>query len=166
MSEKTIEHSNVYLLRDGQVCLGLKKQHHEKSFGVGKYNGFGGKIEPGETPEQAAIRECREESLVTPEELSLRAVIHFVDDKNIDHGMYAFTCEKFLGEPTETSEMDPKWFDFDALPDNMWSNDKEWMPKILAGKVFTAEVVLSNTGERGEGKDKTESINFNYVDKL
>ena len=42
----------------GQVLLGLKK----RGFGVGKHNGFGGKVEPGETLPAAAARELREES--------------------------------------------------------------------------------------------------------
>lgn len=41
--------------RNGKVLLGLKK----KGFGQGYYNGFGGKVEPGETIVQAAEREVR-----------------------------------------------------------------------------------------------------------
>ena len=53
------------LISDGQVLLGMKK----KSFGAGKWNGFGGKVEEGETVEAAAIREMEEESgiLISPE---------------------------------------------------------------------------------------------------
>lgn len=40
------------------VLLGLKK----RGFGTGKWNGFGGKVEPGETIRQAAIREMKEEA--------------------------------------------------------------------------------------------------------
>ena len=41
--------------KNGRVLLGLKK----KGFGQGYYNGFGGKVEPGETIVQAAQREVR-----------------------------------------------------------------------------------------------------------
>lgn len=43
--------------RGRQYLLGLKK----RGFGEGKYNGFGGKVEQGETIRQAAIRELQEE---------------------------------------------------------------------------------------------------------
>ncbi|MEM4548010.1 MAG: NUDIX domain-containing protein, partial [Thermofilaceae archaeon] len=38
-----------FLLRDGEVLLIRKK----KGFGAGKLVGVGGRIEPGETPEEA-----------------------------------------------------------------------------------------------------------------
>jgi 8-oxo-dGTP pyrophosphatase MutT (NUDIX family) len=39
--------------KNGRLLLGLKKT----GFGSGYYNGFGGKVEPGETIAQAAHRE-------------------------------------------------------------------------------------------------------------
>ena len=48
----------LVFLRDAtRVLLGMKK----RGFGVGKWNGFGGKVEPGETVVEAAAREVREE---------------------------------------------------------------------------------------------------------
>jgi 8-oxo-dGTP diphosphatase/2-hydroxy-dATP diphosphatase len=42
----------VLVLKKSQILLGLKK----RGLGVGKWNGFGGKIESQETVIQAAIR--------------------------------------------------------------------------------------------------------------
>ena len=45
----------LVLVRDvarHRVLLGMKK----RGFGAGKWNGFGGKLEPGETIEEAAKR--------------------------------------------------------------------------------------------------------------
>ena len=48
----------LVFLRDAtRVLLGMKK----RGFGVGKWNGFGGKVEPGETVVEAAAREVTEE---------------------------------------------------------------------------------------------------------
>jgi len=52
----------LFVIKDGQVLL----IHKKKGLGAGKINGPGGRLEPGETPEQAAIREVQEELLVTP----------------------------------------------------------------------------------------------------
>ena len=47
----------LFLLTDDQILLAMKK----RGFGMGRWNGVGGKIEPGETIEEATARECREE---------------------------------------------------------------------------------------------------------
>jgi 8-oxo-dGTP diphosphatase/2-hydroxy-dATP diphosphatase len=41
-----------------RILLGMKK----RGFGMGKWNGFGGKVEPAETVEDAALRELEEEA--------------------------------------------------------------------------------------------------------
>ena len=42
----------LFVLKPGQVLLGLKK----RGFGEGRWNGFGGKVQPDEAIEEAAIR--------------------------------------------------------------------------------------------------------------
>ena len=44
-------------IKENGVLLGLKK----RGFGSGRWNGFGGKVEEGETIEQATLRELDEE---------------------------------------------------------------------------------------------------------
>lgn len=74
----------AFLVRDGasargdgmQVLLGLKK----RGFGMGKWNGFGGKVEPTDASiAAAAAREVQEEANVTvqPEHLQPRGVLLF-----------------------------------------------------------------------------------------
>ena len=58
MSSKQKKVLTLVLLREGdRVLLGMKK----RGFGAGKWNGFGGKLEPGESVVEAAAREVREE---------------------------------------------------------------------------------------------------------
>jgi len=52
----------LFLIKDDQILLAMKK----RGFGAGRFNGVGGKVEPGETIEQALIRESQEEINVTP----------------------------------------------------------------------------------------------------
>lgn len=56
-----------------EVLLGMKK----RGFGQGKWNGFGGKVEPGETVEAAALRELEEEACLTAAGAELRGKITF-----------------------------------------------------------------------------------------
>lgn len=124
----------LFLLKDDQILLAMKK----RGFGANRWNGVGGKIEPGETIEQAAIRECQEEIGVTPR--NLQKVAHhtfnlptLTDYQNtlITH---TFVTTEWEGEPTESEEMAPQWFKFADIPyDTMWDDDRHWLPQVLAG---------------------------------
>ena len=117
-----------------QVLLGLKKT----GFGAGKYGGFGGKIEEGESVEIAAFRELEEETglRVLPERLSYVARLEFLFPARPDwnHHVHVFLVTSWLGEPQETREMSPEWFSVDDLPfEAMWKDGRHWLPRILAG---------------------------------
>ncbi|MBI5530957.1 MAG: 8-oxo-dGTP diphosphatase [Candidatus Doudnabacteria bacterium] len=129
--------SQIYLLKQAQVSLPLKK----RGFGAGWHNGYGGKVESGESIEQSAIRELKEEAGVVAKNVSKRAVLtfNFINSgkKTISH---IYWCEDFAGEPVETEEMQPFWFKFAEAPyEKMWPDDKLWFPKFLAGEKFEAE---------------------------
>ncbi|MBI2175352.1 MAG: NUDIX domain-containing protein, partial [Parcubacteria group bacterium] len=64
-----------FLIKDNQVCLAMKK----RGFGVGKWNGVGGKVAEGETIVGATSREAGEEIgvRVLPEELEYKASLRF-----------------------------------------------------------------------------------------
>ncbi len=118
-----------------QVLLGLKKA----GFGAGKYGGFGGKVEDGETVEDAALRELEEETgvRVLPEHLGYVARLEFLFPArpSWNHHVHVFLATCWLGEPQESREMSPEWFRVDDLPfDDMWQDGRHWLPSILAGE--------------------------------
>lgn len=121
------------------VLLGLKKN----GFGAGKYNGFGGKIEPGETVRSAAARELEEESGVRVEAHDLHSAGHltfiFPAKPEWDQIVHVFLTQVWSGEPVESREMRPAWFRTDAIPfDDMWADDAHWLPRILHGEPVRA----------------------------
>jgi mutator protein MutT len=119
----------------------MKKRGH----GVDKWNGAGGKLEQGETPLQAAIRETEEEIGVTPLNLELVGEIHFIDMPDVDHYCHIFVTTEWEGEPVETEEMRPQWFTLENIPyDSMWPDDKLWLPTLLAGKKFKGDITVDN----------------------
>jgi mutator protein MutT len=131
----------LFLQREGELLLAMKK----RGFGEGKWNGVGGKVEPGETPEQAAIRECQEEAGVTPRNLKKMCEIDFYITSKPDFNNYAhvFVAVTWDGDPHETEEMRPQWFSLDALPyHQMWGDDHAWLPLVLAGKRFRSTFTL------------------------
>jgi len=106
------------------VLLGYKK----KGFGQGLWNGFGGKVEPGETIDEAARREVKEECGLSLGSLRKFAIItfEFVEGRHIMEG-HLYTSDEPLGEPVETDEMRPQWYPLDSVPfDKMWQDDKIW----------------------------------------
>lgn len=123
------------LVRDGQVLLAMKK----KGFGQGRWNGVGGKPNPGESIEKAAIRETKEEIGIAPKSLKRMATLNFYFpdvplDEDWNQQVCVFVVDQWKGKLTETEEMKPQWFDFSEIPyDSMWPDDTHWLPKVLQG---------------------------------
>ena len=142
--------SLVYLL-DGEnrVLLGRKR----RGMGVGKWNGFGGKIEAGETMRQCAVRELWEESgiRVRPEDLELMADLYFdqPSDGSWSHGGMVYFVRKWEGTPRLSEEMEPRWFRLEELPyDEMWQADCIWLPALLDGKQQRGTILFAPDGDK------------------
>ena len=132
----------LLILKDNKILLAEKK----RGFGVGKFNGIGGKVEKDETVEEAMIRETQEEIGVTPTDFTKRAIITFdewVNDEEKQVIMSVFVAQNYVGKIVETDEMRPKWFNLNKIPyDNMFEDDKIWLPEILKGNKLNAQFVF------------------------
>ncbi|EIN08926.1 hypothetical protein PUNSTDRAFT_52383 [Punctularia strigosozonata HHB-11173 SS5] len=170
----TKPYTNAFIVQKDRILLGLKK----RGFGVGKWNGFGGKVDPGEQPWQAAVRELQEEACITSN-LEHCATIYFVS-KGADVALHVdyYRASSYDGTPSETEEMRPAWFampsrqEYEAslgqtstsylladasstthayptIPwDKLWEDDQYWFPLLLANKPFAGRVDF----EEGFGK--------------
>jgi 8-oxo-dGTP diphosphatase len=119
-----------FVIRDGQILLIEKK----RGLGAGKVNGPGGRLEPGESPEQCAIRETEEELLVTPTGLRPRGRLRFQFADGYSLTAFLFAADDCRGEPGETDEAIPLWVPLEAIPyARMWADDILWLPSMLAG---------------------------------
>ncbi|XP_070579843.1 oxidized purine nucleoside triphosphate hydrolase-like [Ptychodera flava] len=126
----------VYIVKNEQILLGMKK----RGFGVGNWNGFGGKVQAGESIEEAARRELQEESSLVVDSLQKVGVVdqEFVGDPVILE-IHIYKADSYHGEPTESEEMKPQWFNVDEIPfDKMWLDDQYWFPYMLKGSCFYA----------------------------
>lgn len=122
----------LFLRKDNQILLAMKK----RGFGSDRYNGVGGKVTKGESIGAATIRECQEEIGVTPLNLEKVAYHDFIFPEGIaDIHVHTYICTEWEGEPTESDEMAPEWFDIRDIPyDHMWQDDIYWLPAVLLGK--------------------------------
>jgi len=138
------EHANLcFIVQDGRVLLIRKK----RGLGAGKINGPGGKLDPGETALESAIREVREEIGVTPLDLDERGVLHFQFIDGYSLHCVVFTAPAFVGTLIETDEATPLWFGLDDIPfGEMWEDDRLWLRPTLDGASFDAWFVFD--GER------------------
>lgn len=130
------------ITKDRQILLGLKK----RGFGMNRWNGFGGKMESGETIEEAAKREVFEEIGLGISKLEEVGIINFSwTNKDLKIEMHVFKATDFAGQPEEGEEMKPQWFDLDKIPyKQMWPDDPFWLPLFLEGKKFVARFLFGD----------------------
>ena len=133
----------VFVIKDGRILLIRKK----RGLGAGKINGPGGRLEPGESFADCAVREVQEELRVTPlrpEQVGIHR-FQFVDGYSTY--VHVFRAPDLEGEPAETGEAIPHWVDVDAIPfDDMWEDDRHWLPLVVAGRRFAGRWIFD--GER------------------
>jgi 8-oxo-dGTP diphosphatase / 2-hydroxy-dATP diphosphatase len=122
------------LHNDTHILLGLKK----RGFATGRWNGFGGKVNEGEGVDQAALRELQEESGIALSSMPKVGVLTFImDGESESWETHIYAVPGFAGEAIETEEMRPQWFKHSEIPyGQMWTDDKLWLPMLLAGKKF------------------------------
>lgn len=123
----------LFVVGEGQVLLIRKK----RGLGAGKINGPGGKLDPGESPEECAVRETEEELGVRATGVSEvgRLSFQFVDGMRLY--CHVFRADNCIGEPIETDEAIPHWTPVESIPyEEMWADDREWFHLLLARQCF------------------------------
>jgi 8-oxo-dGTP diphosphatase len=122
-----------FILREEKILLIRKK----RGFGAGKINGPGGKVDPGESALESALRETFEELGIHPLGAEQRGELHFQFCDGYSLHCAVFLAHDFSGEPRESDEAVPLWTPLDAIPyDEMWEDDRHWLPLLIRGQHF------------------------------
>ncbi|KAH3763535.1 NUDIX hydrolase [Pelomyxa schiedti] len=126
----------VYLIdhENEAILLAMKK----RGFGAGKVNGPGGKRNKEESFRDCAVRECVEETGLTPLDLVEMGVVTFIfpGKREWDQECHVFVGTKWEGTMQETNEMLPQWFPLHSLPfSQMWDDDPLWLPRVVHEKL-------------------------------
>jgi 8-oxo-dGTP diphosphatase len=103
----------VYVRQSGRTLMLRKARGHQK----GKWNGLGGKAEPGEMPEACAVREVREEAGLEVEELDYRGLVVFPRFDGTNDWYVWIYLATARGEPRAGDEGELAWIDDERLPE-------------------------------------------------
>lgn len=158
-------------MRQVSLCLLIKEENQEikeillamkkRGFGKNRWNGTGGKQDPEKGDKDvvdSAIRETEEEIKIKPKNPERVAIFDFYfpeDKKDFNQQVHLFLFREWEGEPKESEEMLPRWFGINEIPyENMWDDDKHWMPHILKGKKLKAKFFF----------DKNDKVIEKFID--
>lgn len=127
-------------VKDGKNTLMLHRVKREGDFHKGKWNGLGGKFEPGETPEQCVRREVCEESGIVIEDLTYHGLILFANFNHDDWYVWVYSADRFHGELiTDPVEGHLQWIPNEEVRGlNLWPSDHIFLPWLDGEKIFSA----------------------------
>jgi 8-oxo-dGTP diphosphatase len=140
----------LFVIRHGHILL----IHKKRGLGAGKIIGPGGRLDPGESALQSAIREAQEELKITPTGVRQCGELSFQFVDGLSICVYVFTAQDCEGEPQETDEAAPLWIAVEQIPyDHMWADDRVWFPLMLAGQRFQGRFLFDGRYHAGPPSD-------------
>lgn len=129
----------LFLFRGDEVLL----IHKKRGLGMGKINGPGGRLEPGESYPAAAVRETEEETGLRVSGLWETAELSFVFVDGYSLHAKIFFADRFEGEPSESDEAIPFWCPVKEIPwHRMWADDPLWLKPALLGNYVTGRFIF------------------------
>ena len=133
--QPTVRETLMFVRDGGRVLLIRKK----RGFGVGKINGPGGKLDPGETEHECAVRETFEEVAVMAHDAVKRGELWFQFLDGLAMHVAVFMSGRHDGEAAETEEAEPLWTPINEIPfEKMWADDQHWLHRMLTGRESVA----------------------------
>jgi len=144
-----------YIKKDGKTLM-LYRNKKENDYHEGKWNGIGGKFELGETPEECAVREIKEETGLSVTAPELKGMITFpLFDGKDDWYVFLFIVRNFSGELIDSPEGKLEWIPDNKITElNLWDGDRIFLEWLNQNKFFSAKFNY-------EGKNfKDYTVNF------
>ncbi len=143
-------------VRSGGRTLMLHRNKKPGDVHKGKWNGLGGKLEAGESPDECVVREVREEAGLELSDPCLRGVLTFpAFAKGEDWIVFVYTATSFTGEPGDCPEGTLEWVADAKVPElNLWEGDRLFLPWLDGPRFFSAKFVYR------EGKLTGHDVSF------
>lgn len=120
---------------DGRSVLLIHRNARQDDQHLGKYNGLGGKMEPGEDVAACMRREIREEAGIECVDMRLRGTLNWPGfGKNGEDWLgFVFVIDRYTGTCLESNpEGALEWVALDALDTvPMWEGDRHFLPMVF-----------------------------------
>jgi 8-oxo-dGTP diphosphatase len=120
---------------DGRKVLLVHRNRRREDAHFGKYNGLGGKLDPGEDVVRCMRREVREEAGLECESLTLRGTISWpgFGKQGEDWFGFIFRIDRTQGQPfTENPEGTLEWVELERVLDlPLWEGDRHFLPLVF-----------------------------------
>jgi len=130
-----------YLKQNGHTLM-VHRNKKPNDIHEGKWNGLGGKFEPGESPEECIKREVLEESGLCIRNPRLHGLLMFQNFKGSDWYVFVFTAREFDGELVDSPEGRLEWIPDEKLVSlNLWPSDQIFFPWLERDRFFSAKFV-------------------------
>jgi len=131
-----------YLKQAGKTLM-IHRSKRPDDIHAGKWNGLGGKFEPGETPEECVIREVREESGLTIKNPVLHGFLTFPGFAHEeDWYAFVFTASEFEDQLVSDSPAEGylEWVDDEQLLKlDLWEGDRIFLPWLEGDRFFSGK---------------------------
>jgi 8-oxo-dGTP diphosphatase len=134
-----------YVRKDGKTLM-VHRNKKPNDMHMGKWNGLGGKLEPGESPEACCIREMYEETGLRVQNPIFKGMITFPAFDTIDDWYtFLFVIHDFEGELIDSPEGRLEWVDDEHLLElNLWEGDRVFLPWLDRPGFFSARFVYED----------------------
>lgn len=140
--------TQCFIKNDGKILM-LHRNKKKNDFNEGKWIGIGGKLEYGESPEEALVREVQEETGLTLKDFRMIGIVTYAPDEAANYEgevTFFYTSDAFEGSLIECNEGDLEWVEeFEITDLNLWESDYELFKWIRAGKLFSGKVTTDNS---------------------
>ena len=140
---------------DGKNTLLVHRNKRKSDQHLGKYNGLGGKMQPGEDIYTCLVREIEEEANITCKDVVLRGTINWTGfgPNGEDWFGFIFLIKSFTGIPNRTNEEgDLLWVEVDQIMElPMWEGDRFFLPLVFDNdpRVFHGYMPYENASPLG-----------------
>ena len=133
---RAVNSTLIYIER-GDEYLMLHRTKKENDLNRDKWIGVGGKFEPGEAPEDCALRETWEETGLTLTRWRYRGIVTFLSDVYETEYMHLFTADAWTGELKACDEGELDWIKKEKLLSlRLWEGDRIFLRLLDSDEPF------------------------------
>lgn len=140
----------ICYIDNGRELLLLHRNKKANDVHEGKWISVGGKLEAGESPEECAVREIKEETGLDVHGMELRGIITFPEfTAQEDWYTYVFHVRDFSGQLIDCQEGTLEWVPYEEVLDKpTWEGDLTLFRWILEGApLFSAKFTYDDNNQ-------------------